>query len=214
MSPASPSPFDLHFQMSSQKTMFGGFTNSRFYLGSEQNNNPREIINAWLKLYVASCNFYEESLGIIWKQMVHTPVIQQIYSERRYYMLLTSRFLERSLVDILWESLLASLKPWTLSIRFYLFKREICGHMRIFLLFLYTAEQKVIWSNEKETISIKCNLDGDILSFGIDFGSLILKIFNFWILSFSTEINRKWVISFVSVLWRVEIFKALKTKMA
>ena len=38
--------FDLDFQMSSQKTMFGVFTNSRSYLGSSQNNNPREIINA------------------------------------------------------------------------------------------------------------------------------------------------------------------------
>ena len=44
----------------------------------------------------------------------------------------------------------------------YLLNREVV--MRIFLLFLYTVEQKVIWSNENETISIKCNLDGDILS--------------------------------------------------
>ena len=51
--------------------------------------------------------------------------------------------------------------------------------MRIFLLFLYTAEQKVIWSNEKDSISIKCNLDGEILSFGKDFGCLIFNILSF-----------------------------------
>ena len=133
-----------------------------------------------------------------------------IYSERRYYMLLTSRFFQRSLVDISWESLLVSLKPWTLSSRFYLFKREICGHMRIFLLFLYTAEQKVIWSNEKETISIKCNLDGEILSFGKDFSSLILNILSFQILDFSTGVNRKWVTAFVKCFmtrWNLQSFE-------